>query len=74
MHIIDNSFSMFQAKEKLNREIIHCVAESKLINYSDQLLLEHFLPEGKHILDHDSQNITCSFKWPQSLASIAAVG
>lgn len=64
----------FQTKERLKREIIRCVAESKLINYSDQLILEHFLPEGKHILGHDSRNETSSSKWPQSLACIAAAG
>lgn len=63
-----------KTKERLKREIIRCVAESKLINYSDQLILEHFLPEGKHILGHDSRNETSSSKWPQSLACIAAAG
>ncbi|XP_047477957.1 vezatin-like isoform X2 [Penaeus chinensis] len=63
-----------KTKERLKREIIRCVADSKLINYSDQLLLEHFLPEGKCILDHDSHNVPSFSKWPQSLASIAAVG
>ncbi|XP_037786116.1 vezatin-like isoform X2 [Penaeus monodon] len=43
--------NMKETKERLKREIIRCVTESKLINYSDQLLLEHFLPEGVSQLD-----------------------